>query len=100
MADASRMTQWVGIVNATPDSFSDGGAYDPLAQAEALLEKYDIQLTLVGAEFTSDWAGTDAGTVEMILVVDANGFRHEVSIDWDFTKSVDANLDGILEELI
>lgn len=71
-----------------------------LAQAEALLEKYDIQLTPVGAEFTSDWAGTDAGTVEMILVIDANGFRHEVGIDWDFNKSLDDNLDGILEELI
>ena len=71
-----------------------------LAQAEALLEKYDIRLTLVGAEFTSDWAGTDAGTVDMILVVDANGFRIDVDIDWDFNKSLEDNLDGILEELI
>lgn len=27
----------MGIVNATPDSFSDGGAYDPLAQARLLI---------------------------------------------------------------
>ena len=28
----------MGIVNATPDSFSDGGAYDPLAQAASLAD--------------------------------------------------------------
>lgn len=27
----------MGIVNATPDSFSDGGSYDPLAQGQALI---------------------------------------------------------------
>ncbi|CAM3126922.1 dihydropteroate synthase [Paracoccus nototheniae] len=28
----------MGIVNATPDSFSDGGRYDPVAQAQALID--------------------------------------------------------------
>ena len=28
----------MGIVNATPDSFSDGGTYDPIAQAKKLIE--------------------------------------------------------------
>ena len=30
--------QIMGIVNATPDSFSDGGSYDPVAQAQALVQ--------------------------------------------------------------
>src|SRR6185436_14933577 len=29
----------VGIVNATPDSFYDGGKYDPVAHARALLDE-------------------------------------------------------------
>ncbi len=43
--------QWVGIVNATPDSFSDGGTYDPVAQALALVEQ-GAHVIDVGAEST------------------------------------------------
>src|SRR4030095_2241080 len=38
----------VGIVNATPDSFYDGGKYDPVAHARALVEEGDHWLPSVG----------------------------------------------------
>src|SRR5258708_3577780 len=41
----------MGIVNATPDSFSDGGAYDPLAQALKLAEE-GADIIDVGGEST------------------------------------------------
>ena len=41
----------VGIVNATPDSFSDGGAYDPVEQGRSLL-KQGADLLDIGAEST------------------------------------------------
>ncbi|MDP5308272.1 dihydropteroate synthase [Paracoccus spongiarum] len=41
----------MGIVNATPDSFSDGGQYDPAAQAEALLDA-GADLLDIGGEST------------------------------------------------
>ncbi|MEM8707618.1 MAG: hypothetical protein AAGE98_14230 [Actinomycetota bacterium] len=71
-----------------------------LADAERLLERYDIDLTLVGAEFTASWDGFDAGTVEMVLQVDANGLRVPVAIDWDFNKSIDDNVDGVLDQFV
>lgn len=41
----------MGIVNATPDSFSDGGAYDPLRQALQLAEE-GADLLDIGGEST------------------------------------------------
>ena len=41
----------MGIVNATPDSFSDGGAYDPLQQALKLAEE-GADLLDIGGEST------------------------------------------------
>lgn len=41
----------MGIVNATPDSFSDGGAYDPLAQAKQLLSE-GADIIDIGGEST------------------------------------------------
>jgi len=41
----------MGIVNATPDSFSDGGAYDPLAHALRLAEE-GADILDVGGEST------------------------------------------------
>lgn len=41
----------MGIVNATPDSFSDGGAYDPAAQGRALLDQ-GADILDVGGEST------------------------------------------------
>ena len=44
-------TLLMGIVNATPDSFSDGGAYDPLAHALKLAEE-GADILDVGGEST------------------------------------------------
>lgn len=41
----------MGIVNATPDSFSDGGAYDPAAQSQTLLSE-GADLLDIGGEST------------------------------------------------
>lgn len=51
--DAPRL---MGIVNATPDSFSDGGTYDPVAQARALADRAD--LLDIGGESTRPGAQT------------------------------------------
>lgn len=51
--DAPRV---MGIVNATPDSFSDGGVYDPAAQARALLEA-GADILDIGGESTRPGAG-------------------------------------------
>jgi dihydropteroate synthase len=51
----------MGIVNATPDSFSDGGAYDPLAHALRLAEE-GADILDVGGESTRPGAApVDAG---------------------------------------
>jgi dihydropteroate synthase len=47
----------MGIVNATPDSFSDGGAYDPLAQALKLAEE-GADIVDIGGESTRPGAQT------------------------------------------
>ena len=47
----------MGIVNATPDSFSDGGAYDPLAQGLKLAEE-GADIIDVGGESTRPGART------------------------------------------
>lgn len=48
---AEGRTLIMGIVNATPDSFSDGGAYDPLARALQLAEE-GADILDVGGEST------------------------------------------------
>lgn len=58
-ADQVAYPQWftdkslfiMGIVNATPDSFSDGGAYDPLAQAKQLIAE-GADIIDIGGEST------------------------------------------------
>jgi len=45
----------MGIVNATPDSFSDGGTYDPVAQAQAIAQ--DADFLDIGGESTRPGAG-------------------------------------------
>jgi dihydropteroate synthase len=52
----------MGIVNATPDSFSDGGAYDPVAQGMKLAEE-GADIIDVGGESTRPDA-TPVGAVE------------------------------------
>jgi dihydropteroate synthase len=46
-----RRTLVMGVVNATPDSFSDGGAYDPVAQGLKLAEE-GADILDVGGEST------------------------------------------------
>ncbi|QUS34899.1 dihydropteroate synthase [Falsirhodobacter algicola] len=50
------MPRIMGIVNATPDSFSDGGSYDPVAQARAIA--VDADLLDIGGESTRPGAAT------------------------------------------
>ena len=47
----------MGIVNATPDSFSDGGKYDPIAHAMKLVEQ-GADIIDVGGESTRPGAAT------------------------------------------
>ena len=75
-------------------------ARDQLDAAERLLDRYDIQLTLVGAEFTASLSLFEGGVVTMNLLVDANGSTYQVPVTWDFDKSIDANLDGAFESII
>ncbi len=59
--DGSR-TYVMGVVNATPDSFSDGGTYDPVAQGLALSAE-GADLIDVGGESTRPGSeGVDART--------------------------------------
>jgi dihydropteroate synthase len=52
----------MGVVNATPDSFSDGGAYDPIAQGRKLIAE-GADLIDVGGESTRpDAKPVDAAT--------------------------------------
>lgn len=49
------LTSWMTIVNATPDSFSDGGAFSSGSTFEATLteaDRYCVQIVDVGAEST------------------------------------------------
>lgn len=75
-------------------------ARDRLDAAERLLDRYDIQLTLVGAEFTASLSGFEGGIVTMNLLVDANGSVYQVPVSWDFGKSIDANLDGAFDSIV
>jgi dihydropteroate synthase len=61
----------MGIVNATPDSFSDGGAYDPVAHARRLVEE-QADIIDVGGESTRPGAppvdaATERKRVEPVL---------------------------------
>jgi len=70
-----------------------------LTTAKTALETYDIQLTIVGAEFEAEFGALGANKVSMQLIVDANGFRVPVPVEWDFDKSIVANVDGLLGQL-
>ncbi|HZR10288.1 MAG TPA: dihydropteroate synthase [Myxococcales bacterium] len=56
-----KRTLVMGIVNATPDSFSDGGAYDPLARALQLAEEGADILDVGGESTRPGAAAVDAG---------------------------------------
>jgi dihydropteroate synthase len=55
-----RRTLIMGIVNATPDSFSDGGAYDPIAQGLKLAEEGADILDIGGESTRPNAAPVDA----------------------------------------
>lgn len=58
----------MGIVNATPDSFSDGGRHDPLAHALALVDE-GADLVDVGGESTRPGATPVSAADEIARVV-------------------------------
>lgn len=73
----------MGIINATPDSFSDGGAYDPLQQAQALLDQ-GADLLDIGGESTRPGAAEmpEQGEIARIApVIGAMAGKAPVSAD-------------------
>lgn len=73
----------MGIVNTTPDSFSDGGSYDPPAQAEALIAA-GADLLDIGGESTRPGAAEVAVTDEIARILPtarAVAARIPVSVD-------------------
>ncbi|TRW98340.1 dihydropteroate synthase [Paracoccus sp. M683] len=73
----------MGIVNATPDSFSDGGAYQPLNQARALLDQ-GAEILDIGGESTRPGAAelSQAEEIARILpVISAMAAQAPISAD-------------------
>ncbi|HZX93593.1 MAG TPA: dihydropteroate synthase [Myxococcales bacterium] len=91
-------TAVMGIVNATPDSFSDGGRYDPLAQALRLAEE-GADIVDVGGESTRpnappvDEAEERVRTVPVIREL-ARQVRVPISIDTTKASVAAAALDA------
>lgn len=91
-------TTVMAIVNATPDSFSDGGRYDPLAHALRLLEE-GADIVDVGGESTRpnasavDEAEERARTVPVIREL-ARRTRVPISIDTTKASVAAAALDA------
>lgn len=74
----------MGIVNATPDSFSDGGRYDPVAHGRSL----DADMLDIGGESTRPGAETvpeDEEIARIRPVIDA--LRGQVPISVDTRKA-------------
>lgn len=73
----------MGIVNATPDSFSDGGTYDALAQASALVTA-GADILDIGGESTRPGAvevAEDNEIARILPVIDGMGDKVPVSVD-------------------
>lgn len=73
----------MGIVNATPDSFSDGGAYDPLAQGAALIAA-GADILDIGGESTRPGAAevpVDEEIARIRPALDALAANALVSVD-------------------
>ncbi len=77
--DGSR-TYVMGVVNATPDSFSDGGAYDPLERGRALAAA-GADLIDVGGESTRPYGAVpvDAATEQARVVPVIEQLAREVA---------------------
>jgi dihydropteroate synthase len=89
--------QVMGIVNATPDSFSDGGTYDPVAHGRALLRQGAAILD-VGGESTRPGAETVADDAEIArvssVVTQLGGDHALLSIDTRKAAVMAAALDA------
>ncbi|WP_282602719.1 dihydropteroate synthase [Paracoccus sp. PARArs4] len=86
----------MGIVNATPDSFSDGGAYDPAAQA-ARLVRDGAEILDIGGESTRPGATEVAIADEIARVlpaIDAGRHLAPVSIDTRKARVAKAAIDA------
>lgn len=73
----------MGIVNATPDSFSDGGAYDPAPQALALIDQ-GAEILDIGGESTRPGAvemPQDQELSRILPVIAAAAGRAPISVD-------------------
>jgi len=87
---AAGRTLVMGIVNATPDSFSDGGAYDPLAQALRLAEQ-GADILDIGGESTRPGAPAVSAAEERArtepLIRALGGRLQNIPLSIDTTKS-------------
>ncbi|MDO5614181.1 MAG: dihydropteroate synthase [Paracoccus sp. (in: a-proteobacteria)] len=81
--DAPRI---MGIVNATPDSFSDGGSYDPAAQARALLDQGADMLD-IGGESTRPGAAEVPAADEIARITPAISALKGAAISVDTRKA-------------
>lgn len=82
----------MGIVNATPDSFSDGGLYDPAMQGRSLIDA-GADLLDIGGESTRPGAVEIAPDVETARILPAiSALSGQVAISVDTRKSHVARL--------
>lgn len=77
-----KKTQLVGIINSTPDSFFDGGTYDPLEQAYRLIDEGADWID-VGGESTRPGATpvTEKEELKRVIPIIEKLKGHPVSID-------------------
>jgi dihydropteroate synthase len=85
LARSLKSTKIMGIVNATPDSFSDGGAYDPLTHALRLIDE-GADLIDIGGESTRPGAeaiGLEEESLRVLPVIKAlrRVYSGHISID-------------------
>lgn len=91
--DLERRTLVMGVVNVTPDSFSDGGLYyDPRAAVEHALrlEEEGADILDIGGESTrpgSDFVTLDEELKRVMPVLDGIMDRVEVPVSIDTTKA-------------
>lgn len=76
----------MGIVNATPDSFSDGGSYDPAAQGRKLLAE-GADILDIGGESTRPGAGELPGADEIARIRPAIAALRDAPISVDTRKA-------------
>jgi dihydropteroate synthase len=75
----------MGIVNVTPDSFSDGGAYDALAQAQRLIAE-GADVLDIGGESTRPGAEPVSAAAEIARVVPVIS---AIAAEWSGAISID-----------